>query len=142
MGVMSLFGEIEDAGELFDERPPIPAVEFGKKERLRFEKEMLGLYVSDHPLMGAEASLRRRCDGRLNELADLDDGAIRTFGGVVTGLQRKWTKKGDLMAVFQLEDLQSVVEVMVFPKTMTDHGHKLEDDLIVTVRARVDTRED
>ena len=103
---------------------------------------MLGLYVSDHPLMGAEASLRRRCDGRLNELADLDDGAIRTFGGVVTGLQRKWTKKGDLMAVFQLEDLQSVVEVMVFPKTMTDHGHKLEDDLIVTVRARVDTRED
>ena len=142
MGVMSLFGEIEDAGELFDERPPIPEVEFGKKERLRFEKEMLGLYVSDHPLMGAEASLRRRCDGRLNELADLDDGTIRTFGGVVTGLQRKWTKKGDLMAVFQLEDLQSVVEVMVFPKTMTDHGHKLEDDLIVTVRARVDTRED
>ncbi|MDP1922911.1 MAG: hypothetical protein Q8L14_42095, partial [Myxococcales bacterium] len=142
MGVMSLFGEIEDAGDMFDERPPIPEVEFGKKERLRFEKEMLGLYVSDHPLMGAEASLRRRCDGRLADVADLDDGTIRTFGGVVTGLQRKWTKKGDLMAVFQLEDLQSAVEVMVFPKTMTDHGHKLEDDLIVTVRARVDARDD
>ena len=63
MGVMSLFGEIEDAGPLFDERPPIPEIEFAKRERLSFEKEMLGLYVSDHPLMGAEASLRRRCDG-------------------------------------------------------------------------------
>ena len=142
MGVMSLFGEIEDAGPLFDERPPIPAIEFAKRERLSFEKEMLGLYVSDHPLMGAEASLRRRCDGRLADLTELEDGTIRTFGGVVTSLQRKWTKKGDLMAVFALEDLQTSVEVMVFPKAMTDHGHKLVDDAIVTIRARVDSRED
>ena len=142
MGVMSLFGEVDDAGPVFDERPPIPEVEFGKRERLSFEKEMLGLYVSDHPLMGAEASLRRKTDGTLTDLAEMDDGAIRTFGGVVTALQRKWTRKGDLMAVFALEDLQTSVEVMVFPKTMTDHGHKLADDAVVTVRARVDTRED
>jgi DNA polymerase-3 subunit alpha len=142
MGVMSLFGEIEDAGAMFDERPPIPEIEFAKRERLSFEKEMLGLYVSDHPLMGAEASLRRRCDGRLTDLAEMDDGAIRTFGGVITALQRKWTKKGDLMAVFALEDLQTSVEVMVFPKSMTDHGHKLADDAVVTIRARVDGRDD
>ncbi len=142
MGVMSLFGEIEEAGEMFDERPPIPDVEFAKRERLSFEKEMLGLYVSDHPLLGAEASLRRRCDGPLTEVAELEDGSIRTFGGVVTGLQRKWTRKGDLMAVFALEDLQTAVEVMVFPKSMTDHGHKLADDAIVTVRGRVDAREE
>ncbi|MEO7571977.1 MAG: OB-fold nucleic acid binding domain-containing protein [Acidimicrobiales bacterium] len=103
---------------------------------------MLGLYVSDHPLMGAEASLRRRCDGHLTDLADMADGTVRTFGGVITGLQRKWTKKGDLMAVFALEDLQTSVEVMVFPRSMTDHGHKLADDAIVTVRARVDARDD
>jgi DNA polymerase-3 subunit alpha len=103
---------------------------------------MLGLYVSDHPLMGAEASLRRRCDGRLADLAEMDDGTIRTFGGVITSLQRKWTRKGDLMAVFALEDLQTSVEVMVFPKSMTDHGHKLADDAVVTVRARVDARDD
>jgi DNA polymerase-3 subunit alpha len=142
MGVMSLFGEMEDAGPLFDERPPIPAIEFGKRERLSFEKEMLGLYVSDHPLMGAESSMRRRCDGRLVDVVDLEDGTIRTFGGVVTNLQRKWTKKGDLMAVFALEDLQTSIEVMVFPKSMTDHGHKLVDDAIVTLKARVDARED
>jgi DNA polymerase-3 subunit alpha len=142
MGVMSLFGEVEDAGPMFDERPPIPDIEFAKRERLSFEKEMLGLYVSDHPLMGAEASLKRKCDGVLADLAELEDGTIRTFGGVVTGLQRKWTKKGDLMAVFMLEDLQTAVEVMVFPRTMTEHGHKLNDDGIVVVKARVDARDD
>jgi len=142
MGVMSLFGEVDDAGGMFDERPVIPDVEFGKRERLSFEKEMLGLYVSDHPLMGAEASLRRRCDGTLTDLAEVEDGTIRTFGGVITGLQRKWTRKGDLMAVFMLEDLQTAVEVMVFPKTMSDHGHKLADDAVVIVKARVDNRED
>ena len=143
MGVLSLFGEVDDAGAgAFDERPPIPAVEFGKRERLSFEKEMLGLYVSDHPLMGAEASLRRRCDGTLADLPELEDGNVRTFGGVVTNLQRKWTRKGDLMAVFTLEDLRSSVEVMVFPKSMTDHGHKLADDAVVVIKARVDARED
>jgi DNA polymerase-3 subunit alpha len=143
IGVMSLFGDVQEAGgSSFDERPPIPDVEFQKRERLRFEKEMLGLYVSDHPLMGAEASLKRRCDGALADLTELGDGTIRTFGGVITGLQRKWTKKGDLMAVFQLEDLQSAIECMVFPKTMQDHGHKLEDDAVVIVKARVDARED
>ncbi len=67
---------------------------------------MLGLYVSDHPLMGAEA--RAAAQDRLH--AHRPDGAARTgrwrtVGGVITGLQRKWTKKGDLMAVFVLEDL-------------------------------------
>jgi DNA polymerase-3 subunit alpha len=103
---------------------------------------MLGLYVSDHPLMGAEASLRRRCSGTLADVAEAEEGTIRTFGGVITGLQRKWTRKGDLMAVFMLEDLQNAIEVMVFPKTMTDHGHKLADDAVVIVKARVDSREE
>jgi DNA polymerase III subunit alpha len=142
MGVMSLFGEVEEAGAVFDERIEIPDVEFDKREKLSFEKEMLGLYVSDHPLMGAEASLRRRCDAGLADLAELGDGAMKTFGGVITGLQRKWTRKGDLMAVFTLEDLQTAVEVMVFPKTMTEHGQKLADDEVVIVKARVQARED
>ncbi|MDQ2650017.1 MAG: DNA polymerase III subunit alpha [Actinomycetota bacterium] len=142
IGVMSLFGDVEEGGSGYDERKAISDVEFDKRTRLSFEKEMLGLYVSDHPLMGAEASLQRKCDGVLADVADLEDGTIRSFGGVVTGLQRKWTRKGDLMAVFMLEDLQSAVEVMVFPKAMTDHGHKLDDDAVVIVRARVDNRED
>jgi DNA polymerase-3 subunit alpha len=103
---------------------------------------MLGLYVSDHPLLGAEAVLARRSDGAIDELDSFDDGAMKAIGGVVTGLQRKWTRKGDLMAVFTLEDLRSSVEVMVFPRTMTEQGHKLADDAVVVVKGRVDKRDD
>jgi DNA polymerase-3 subunit alpha len=141
MGVMTLFGGAEDEAT-FDERPPVPDLEFGKSERLAFEKEMLGLYVSDHPLMGTEVALGRRTDAQIPDLETLDDGSMRVFGGVVTSLQRKWTKKGDLMAVFILEDLRAAVEVMVFPKVMAEHGHKLEDDLIICLKARVDHRDD
>ncbi len=142
MGVMSLFGEvaIDDGG--FDERPKIADVEFDKMQRLAFEKEMLGLYVSDHPLLGAEGLLRRKTDGSVADLAEFEEGSVKVFGGIITGLQRKWTKRGELMAVFTLEDLQSSCEVMVFPKTMTEHGHKLSDDLVVCVKARVDKREE
>jgi DNA polymerase-3 subunit alpha len=142
MGIMTLFGDADDAAGGDFERTGIPELEFEKRDRLAFEKEMLGLYVSDHPLLGAEASLGRRTDCTLDELADLDDGALKAVGGVVTGLQKKWTRKGDLMAVFTLEDLRSSIDVMVFPRTMTDHGHKLADDAVVIVRGRVDTRDD
>jgi DNA-directed DNA polymerase III PolC len=143
MGIMTLFGDAGDGDGLGDfERTAVPDVEFNKRDRLAFEKEMLGLYVSDHPLLGAEAALARRTDAAIDELADIEDGALKTVGGVITGLQKKWTRKGDLMAVFTLEDLRSSVEVMVFPRTMTEHGHKLADDAVVVVRARVDRRDD
>ncbi|HEX6569997.1 MAG TPA: OB-fold nucleic acid binding domain-containing protein, partial [Acidimicrobiales bacterium] len=142
MGIMTLFGGGDDGpGDDF-ERIPIPDLEFDKRDRLAFEKEMLGLYVSDHPLLGAEAALARRSDASIDELDSCEEGALKSIGGVVTGLQRKWTRKGDLMAVFTLEDLRSSVEVMVFPRTMTEHGHKLADDAVVMVRARVDKRDD
>ena len=142
MGVMSLFGDLGDSNSSFDERAAIPDFEFEKKERLAFEKEMLGLYVSDHPLFGAEAALARKIDCPLTELESLEDGAPRTLGGVITNYVTKWTKKGDLMAVFTLEDLASSVEVMVFPKTMADCGHKLADDAVVIAHGRVDKRDD
>ena len=142
MGVMSLFGEVEGDGPIFDERVAVADVEFDKMTRLAFEKEMLGLYVSDHPLLGYEAALRRRCDASVTELQDAEEGVFRTIGGVVTNLDKKWTRRGDLMAVFALEDLGGSMEVMVFPKTMTEHGHKLADDEIVLVKGRIDRREE
>jgi DNA polymerase-3 subunit alpha len=153
-GIMSLFGDLDGAGgPTFDDaRVPIPAVEFDKKERLAFEKEMLGLYLSDHPLLGAEAALARVTDCTIRDLRegvgaptggggrDFDPG--RWVGGVVTGLVRKYTKKGELMATFVLEDLQSAIPVMVFPRTMQEVGHLLADDAVVCVKGRLDTRED
>jgi DNA polymerase-3 subunit alpha len=141
MGVMSLFGT-DETGPSFDERAEIADVEFDKSTRLAFEKEMLGLYVSDHPLRGYEGALRRRTDTSIAELRETEDGMFRTVGGVVTNLNKKWTRRGDLMAVFDLEDLEGSIEVMVFPKTMTEHGHKLADDAVVLLRGRLDTRED
>ncbi|MAG04614.1 MAG: DNA polymerase III subunit alpha [Acidimicrobiaceae bacterium] len=141
MGVMSLFGT-DETGPSFDERAEIADLEFDKSTRLAFEKEMLGLYVSDHPLRGYEGALRRRTDTSIAELREAEDGMFRTVGGVVTNLNKKWTRRGELMAVFDLEDLEGSIEVMVFPKTMTEHGHKLLDDAVVLLKARLDTRED
>jgi DNA polymerase-3 subunit alpha len=143
MGIMSLFGEMEEGpGSALDERMPIPDLEFDPSERLTHEKEMLGLYVSSHPLLGVESALRRHTDCSINELRELRDGEMRWVGGVVTGLSRKYTKRGDLMATFTLEDLQSAIEVMVFPRTMADFGAYLADDAVVCVKGRIDTREE
>ena len=143
-GIMSLFGDGTGASTEFVEfdRPSIPDQEFGKAQRLAFEKEMLGLYISDHPLIGAERALRRYVDASLSELKEAREGEMRTVGGVVTALARKYTKRGDLMATFVLEDLAAAVEVMVFPKTMAQHGELLAEDAIVCIKGRLDLRED
>jgi DNA polymerase-3 subunit alpha len=130
-----------------EERITIPDLAFDKAQRLAYEKEMLGLYVSDHPLMGSEHRLRSLTDGTIAELREAGGtaggvGEARTVAGVVTNLQRKTTKRGDLMAVFVLEDLEAAIEVMVFPKTMLEHGAKLIEDAVVCVKGRLDTRED
>ena len=151
-GVMSLFGDwgADDgdadqtgAGDAFSERTPIPAdQEFDKSDKLRFEKEMLGLYVSDHPLFGVEAALKRKVEHDLIDLPNMEDGTPVVVGGVITGLARKFTKKGDQMAVFVLEDLDASIEVTIFPRTLAEQGHKLEDDLIVSVKGRLDRRDE
>jgi DNA polymerase III subunit alpha len=154
--VMSLFGDLGGTGEaIFDDaRVPIPDQEFDKTTRLAFEKEMLGLYLSDHPLKGLEGALSRHVDTTIVELweqaqaGDLEgggrgrDGEVRWVGGVITGLVRKYTKRGDLMATFVLEDLVSNMEVWVFPRTMTEVGYLLADDAVVCVKGRLDLREE
>jgi DNA polymerase III subunit alpha len=146
-GVMSLFGDWggeqeAEPGSGFDERIEIPDIEFDKGDRLRAEKEMLGLYVSDHPLFGVEAALKRKVDHAIADLTSMEDGASVVVGGVITNLARKFTKKGDQMAVFVLEDLEASIEVTVFPRMLVEQGHKLEDDVIVSVKGRLDRRDE
>ena len=78
----------------------------------------------------------------VNYANDYSDGGFFTAGGVVTNLSKRWTRRGDLMATFDLEDLSSSIEVMVFPKSMAEHGHKLLDDSVLLVKGRLDSRED
>ncbi len=143
-GQFDLFSAVDDPAPeaVVGHRTEIPDAEFPKSQRLAFEKEMLGLYVSDHPMMGAERALRKYTDGTLGELRDSREGDMRTVGGIVTVLNRRYTKRGDLMATFVLEDLGAALEVMVFPKTMEQYGHLLEDDAIVVIKGRLDVRDD
>jgi DNA polymerase-3 subunit alpha len=143
-GTLSFFDLAEADGALpaFDERIEIPDIDFDKAERLKIEKEMLGLYVSDHPLIGAERALRRVVECTIGELRESDDGSMRTVGGIVNSLDRRWTRRGDPMATFVLEDLGSSLEVMVFPRTMAQYGDLLADDAIVTVKGRLDARDE
>jgi DNA polymerase-3 subunit alpha len=151
LGITSLFAAFEEEEQSEPgwgaAKVAIPTTEFDKGQRLSFEKEMLGLYVSDHPLMGYEQALARHTDCSLSDLREEDPAAgdrapVRSVGGVVTDLRRSYTKKGDLMARFVLEDLQAAMEVFVFPKTMAEYGGLIENDSILVVRGRLDTRED
>ncbi len=143
-GVMSFFdldeGLDDDSG--FSDRLPIPDMEFDKSTRLAFEKEMLGLYVSDHPLLGARRAVARLAEVTVAEFAELEDGSMRNLCGIITTLGRKYTKRGDLMATFVLEDLSASLEAMVFPKTMMNINELLANDAIVAVKARLDRRDD
>ncbi len=158
-GISTLFSMLEEPGGtdgtpagFAEARVPVPETEFDKTQRLAFEKEMLGLYVSDHPLRGFEAALARLTDCSVADLKEEDmaavadpsgrDGSVRMVGGVVTGLNRRYTKRGELMATFVLEDLRASIEVFVFPKAMQEVGPLLADDAVVVMKGRIDTRDD
>ena len=141
-GVMSLFGEMEAASESgWSSETQIPDLHFTKPDQLRNEKDMLGLYISDHPLRGVEFALRRLVTSTIRDLENLEPGQV-TIGGVMTSLSRRFTKKGDQMATFVLEDMDGSVEVTVFSKTLTEYGHLLVDDQIITVAGRLNKRDD
>ena len=140
MGQFSLFGSEEPALETtafeFSDR------EWDKAVKLGFEKEMLGLYVSDHPLFGVEGVLRSLVTCGIPALLEESDGAQAAVGGLVQGITRRFTRKGDPMIFFQLEDLEGGVEVVCFPRTVNEFGPLVRDDAILVVSGRVDQRGD
>ncbi|HET9900769.1 MAG TPA: OB-fold nucleic acid binding domain-containing protein, partial [Actinomycetes bacterium] len=145
-GQDSLFGGDDDGVALdFDGLPPIPVGEWEKSVLLAAEREMLGLYVSDHPLLGVEHVLATSADCTIAALTTDEtrqDGAVVTVGGLVSGLQRKVTKQGNPWALATLEDLEGAIEVMFFPATYQQCATLLAEDAIVLVRGRLDRRED
>ncbi len=123
----------------------VPVGEWDKSVLLGYEREMLGLYVSDHPLFGIEHVLSAATDCSVAALTgseDRPDGAMVTVGGLITGLQRKITKQGNPWAIATLEDLEGAIDVMFFPSAYQLVGPMLVEDAVVLVRGRVDRRED
>jgi DNA polymerase-3 subunit alpha len=146
-GQFDLFGELGlgDAAEGgFGAEVPNLA-EWDKPVLLGFEREMLGLYVSDHPLRGLERGLAGAATHPISALADDDgvpDGTEVTVAGLLSGVQRKASKAGKLYAVASVEDLDAQVEVMVFSKLYERVAPELRDDAVVAVTGRVSRRED
>ncbi len=147
-GQYDLFGSMGDAadvgdpleGDVFSVR--IPLEEWEKSVLLAYEREMLGLYVSDHPLLGVEHLIAQAVDCPVSGIADKDDGANITVGGILSSVTRKVTKQGNAWAMVQLEDLEGSVEVMFFPASYQSAAVHLVEDAVVLVRGRVDGRED
>jgi DNA polymerase-3 subunit alpha len=147
IGQDSLFGSIEGdddgADTTFD--VDIPPGEWDKTTLLAFEREMLGLYVSDHPLLGIEHILEKETDCMIAALTtdgDRPDGQVVTVGGLLSGLQRKVTKQGNSWAMATLEDLGGAIEVMIFPSSYQLCSTLLAEDAILVIRGRLDKRED
>jgi DNA polymerase III subunit alpha len=140
MGQYSLFG----GGEAGVESVPveIPAIEWKKKVKLGFEKEMLGLYVSDHPLLGVERALQAQCTSSIAGLWELEDRSTASIGGIVGSITTRYTRGGEPMYFFSFEDLEGSVEVVCFPRTVSEFGPLVREDAILVVTGRVDHRGD
>ena len=149
IGQDSLFGGFGDdtGGDSFEVSvlPPIPTSEWDKQTLLGFEREMLGLYVSDHPLFGIEHVLNQHADTSIASLMGEDgkpEGSTVTIAGLITGLQVKRTKKGDLWAIVTVEDLEGAVECLFFPSAYMTVSTMLGHDKVVVVKGRVNRRDD
>ena len=136
IGQFDLFGG-ETTSEIAGLEIEIPQSEWDKSTLLTFEREMLGLYVSDHPLLGVEHVLRSHTDMSISQL--LDDGpqdGMVTIGGLVTGIQRKVSRQGASWAVVNVEDLEGAIEVLFFSNTYNQYALSLTEDRVVVLRGR------
>ncbi|MBK8459588.1 MAG: DNA polymerase III subunit alpha [Micropruina sp.] len=142
-GQDDLFGDL-GAGEQLVSTPVPQLEEWDKTIRLAFEREMLGLYVSDHPLFGLEHILGANRDVSIGGLL-ADDGPRETqvtIAGMITQVTRKQTKAGDLWAIVTVEDLEASIEVLLFPKVYQVVALSLATDTVVRVKGRVRTKDE
>lgn len=141
VGQNSLFGELSD--DASTEEIPLPDVPpLSDAEKTKLEKELLGVYVSEHPLDRVSERLSLCTTADLAELAEFPDGQELVVGGMVTALKPMTTRNGDPMLFFTLESLTGQVEVTVFPRAyakLKDKGVFVEDEIIV-IDAKLELR--
>ncbi|NYD58533.1 DNA polymerase-3 subunit alpha [Nocardioides marinisabuli] len=147
IGQDSLFGGMDDdAGGSFGISVTVPDIdEWDKTTLLAHERDMLGLYVSDHPLLGLEHVLANGSDCTIGQLMldeDRTDGSPITISGLVTSVQRKITKRGDAWAMITLEDLDGGIDVLLFPSAYQLASTLLVEDAILTVKGRLSRSKD
>jgi DNA polymerase-3 subunit alpha len=137
LGQSSLFGEEEKLDNV-----PIGTDEFEKNELLRLEKEVLGLYVSEHPLHSIRDQLRRKTDCSLADIERRRDGEVVTVGGIVSALKHLTTKKGEPMVFMRLDDVTGGAEVVVFNSVYAQARELCVTDQILVVKGRIDHKQE
>jgi DNA polymerase-3 subunit alpha len=141
VGQDSLFGEIADAADLGGVSVKVPdEPEWDKKVLLGFEREMLGLYVTDHPLNGVAHVLRASAETSIGALVEAGTGRPQpvTVGGLLTGISRKVSKKdGSTWAILTVEDLDGSIEMMCFSRTYQEAAHLLTQNAILLFTGRL-----
>ena len=139
---MSLF-DFVDAPSLNTVNVEIPDIgEFDKDERLRYEKEMLGIYVSGHPLDSFSEALQHIASCSISEINEQMDGVTLVLCGIMTGIRMQTTKKGDLMAYASLGDREGDIDLLIFPRTLPQVRSQLEENNIVKVTGRASIQDD
>ena len=136
IGQFDLFGGSTATTSVSGVELDIPTTEWDKMVLLGYEREMLGLYVSDHPLLGVEHVLKSVSDFTISH------EQIVTIGGLITQIQRKVSKQGAPWAIVTVEDLEGAIDVLFFSNSYSTHGVNLVEDRIVAIRGRVDKREE
>jgi len=137
-GQMSLFGPqtgLVDRIEL-----PFALGEVSRREQLEWERELIGLYVSDHPLSPVMDAIAQNITHYATELAEATDRQLVRVAGWVTRVRPHTTKSGKAMGFVTLEDVQGNIELVVFPRTWERYSDLLQPDTIVLVDGRVDAR--
>ncbi len=110
---------------------------------LKAEKEMLGFYVSEHPLAAIQSAMRLQTDVEIPSLAEGPDGAVKVVGGILSRMVRKFTKKGDIWYQGVLEDMLANVEVTFWPQTVNETSPELlSDDALVIIKGRIELRDE
>jgi len=142
IGQFDLFGAANATTSISGVALDIPNTEWEKMMLLGYEREMLGLYVSDHPLLGVEHVLRSVADFSISQISEVGHDQIITIGGLITQIQRKVSKQGTPWAIVTVEDLEGAVDVLFFSNAYATHGVNLVEDRIVAIRGRVDKREE
>ena len=119
------------------------AEEWQRKPLLAFEREMLGLYVSTHPLAGAERILRKYAEHQIAAIneGEFADGSTVVVAGLISGVQRRVTKEGKVWAIATVEDMDASIEVLFFPKSFEIFGDHLVEDTVAAIRGRVNQRD-
>lgn len=142
--LFDIFGESSNSGPTVA-RIPMPLITetpAEQKEVLLWEKELLGLNISDDPIAKALEGIDLSGATELGSITEELIGETLTFVGVLSGVRRIATKKGDSMLVAMLEDLTGSIEIVVFPKVLAKSADLLQNDAVVRVTAKVDNRRD